>query len=82
MDVTKTNLMTNADLAISVVDNLSINLINAFEELLISDNTEIISVNSRYFTTVKNKLFMKYIGIEFEILTKGNFRDDTYGLSL
>ena len=30
--------------------------------------------------TTRIKLFMKYVGIEYEVLAKGIHRDDTYGI--
>lgn len=80
MDVTKSAALAKADVASSIVDTVSVNLIEVITPLLDQTPSSSTSEEGGIMETTRIKLFMKYVGIEYEVLAKGIHRDDTYGI--
>lgn len=79
MDTINAAAMRNADIAIATSDSLCSNVVTALESVLYNasnSGTRRVSLNDQIYRTIKNTLFLKYIGLELEYFASDNNRDD------
>ena len=79
MERITTAVKANADVAKGVVDSTAINVIEAIKPVITGKGESGMDDRQlRIFASMRNKLFMKYVGMDYEVVLSRNFRDDVY----
>jgi hypothetical protein len=68
-----------ADIAKSTTSNVAMNVISALSAVVIGKGDDGLDERDRrIFNSMRNKLFLKYIGADYEVLLTGSQRNDQY----
>jgi predicted regulator of Ras-like GTPase activity (Roadblock/LC7/MglB family) len=68
-----------ADIAKSTTSNVAMNVISALSAVVLGKGDDGLDErNRRIFNSMRNKLFLKYIGEDFEVLLTSAMRNDKY----
>jgi hypothetical protein len=79
MEIVEIGASESADVAKSTTDNVALNVVSALANVALGKGENGLSdKNARLFASMRNKLFIKYIGADYEVLLPSVSRNDRY----
>ena len=78
MDQIVTVAQVKADVANSVAKNMAANVAEALGSLLDGKGAALDEKLERRFNSLRHKLYLRYIMVDYEVLLSRNYRNDVY----